>query len=77
MNTGKPLDPALLDEDGLLRDFNAWTEEIALALASDSGLAALTETHWKVIRMLRVHYAKSGTAAMHRVCRDAGVERRR
>lgn len=72
-----PIDPALLDEDGLLRDFAAWTEPLAEALARDSGLPALTETHWKVIRAMRSQFARSGTApTMHRVCRDAGVERR-
>ena len=77
MNTGVPIDPALLDEDGLIRDFGAWTESLAEALARDSGLAELTETHWKIIRAMRENFARAGTApTMHRVCRDAGVERR-
>jgi len=73
MSTPAAIDPALLDEDGLLRDFNAWDE----ALARDSGLGALTEAHWKVIRAMRENFARFGAApAMHRVCRDAGVQRR-
>jgi TusE/DsrC/DsvC family sulfur relay protein len=79
VNTPAPtiIDPALLDEDGLLRDFNAWNEPLAEALAADSGLGALTEMHWKIIRAMRENFARSGTApAMHRVCRDAGVPRR-
>jgi tRNA 2-thiouridine synthesizing protein E len=77
MSTPALIDPALLDEDGLLRDFNAWNESLAEALARDSGVAALTESHWKVIRAMRENFAKSGTApTMHRVCRDAGVERK-
>lgn len=71
------IDPALLDDDGLLRDFAAWDEALAEALARDEGLAELTETHWKVIRAMRSNFARSGSApTMHRVCRDAGVERR-
>ena len=71
------IDPALLDEDGLLRDFASWNEALAEALARDEGLSALTETHWKVIRAMRANFARSGSApTMHRVCRDAGVERR-
>jgi len=76
MGTAASIDPALLDEDGLLRDFNAWNEALAEALARDSGLGALTETHWKVIRAMRENFARFGAApAMHRVCRDAGVPR--
>lgn len=76
MSTPAPIDPALLDEDGLLRDFNAWNEALAVALARDSGLDALTEQHWKVIRAMRENFARFGAApAMHRVCRDAGVPR--
>lgn len=77
METTIPIDPELLDEDGLLRDFARWNEPLAELLARDSGLAALTPTHWRVIRAMRAQYARSGSApTMHRVCRDAGVERR-
>ena len=77
MDPQAPIDPALLDEDGLVRDFAAWNEALAEALARDSGLAELTETHWKIIRAMRENFARGGTApTMHRVCRDAGVERR-
>jgi len=71
------IDPALLDEDGLLRDFGAWSEALARALAEDSGVGELTDAHWKLIRAMRENFARSGAApAMHRVCRDAGLERR-
>lgn len=77
METTTPLDPALFDDDGLLRDFASWSESLAEQLAHEEGLAALTETHWKVIRAMRANFAKSGTTpTMHRVCREAGVERR-
>lgn len=77
MSAPNPIDPALLDDDGLLRDFGAWTEGLAEALARDSGVAELTAKHWKVIRAMRANFARSGSApTMHRVCREAGVERR-
>ena len=76
MTSHAPIDPALLDEDGLLRDFAAWNEALAEALAQDSGVGALTEMHWKILRAMRENFAKTGTApVMHRVCRDAGIER--
>jgi len=71
-------DPALFDEDGLLREFSRWSEPLAEALARDIGIGMLTDAHWKIIRTLRDHYAMSGAApVMHLVCRDAGVERER
>lgn len=77
MTTLPAIDPALLDDDGLVRDFEAWSEPLAEALAREEGLPALTETHWKVIRAMRENFARSGSApTMHRVCRDAGIERR-
>jgi tRNA 2-thiouridine synthesizing protein E len=77
VSTQTEIDPALLDEDGLLRDFNAWNEALAEALARDWGVAELTQMHWKIIRAMRDNFARSGSApTMHRVCRDAGVERR-
>jgi len=70
------LTPELFDEDGLLLDFTAWSEPLAEALAQDAGIGQLTEPHWKIIRTMREHYAKLGSApVMHRVCQDAGVER--
>lgn len=66
----------LFDEDGLIRDFALWSESLAQAMAQDAGIGPLTEPHWKIIRALRAHYAKLGSApAMHRVCHDAGIER--
>jgi len=73
--TGKLAD--VFDDDGLVRDFNLWSESLAEAMAEEAGIAPLTEQHWKIIRAMRDHYARLGTApAMHRVCHDAGVERR-
>ncbi len=73
--TGKPAD--VFDDDGLIRDFNLWSESLAEAMAEEAGIAPLTEQHWKIIRAMRDHYARLGAApAMHRVCHDAGVERR-
>ena len=77
MNAPAAIDPALLDEDGLLRDFRSWNEDLARALAADSGVGELTETHWKLIRAMRGNFERSGSSpTMHRVCREAGVERR-
>lgn len=71
-------DPTLFDEDGLLRDFSSWSQALAAAVARDTGIATLTDEHWKLIHALRGQYAESGAApVMHLVCRHAGVDRDR
>ena len=64
------------DEDGLVRDFESWSEALAEELAKDAGIGQLTEAHWKIIGLMRAHYATLGVApAINRICRDAGIER--
>jgi len=76
MPTPAVITPELFDEDGLLRDFAAWSEPLAEALAQEAGIGPLTAAHWEIIRVMREHYAKRGSApVMLHVCRDAGVER--
>ncbi len=68
--------PELFDEDGLIRDFASWSEPLAKSIAQDAGIGQLNDAHWKIIRAMREHFATLGVApAMHRVCRDAGIER--
>ena len=67
----------LFDEDGLILDFTSWSESLAQSLAQDAGIGRLDAAHWKIIHAMRKHYAKLGAApAMHRVCHEAGIERR-
>ena len=67
----------VFDEDGLIRDFTSWSEPLGATLAQEAGIGQLTEAHWKIIRAMREQYAKFGFApAMHRICRDAGIERK-
>ena len=65
-----------LDEDGLLKDPNAWDEHVAEEIARRNGIDALGPDHWKVIRSLREYHAKYGVApSMYQVCRAHGQDR--
>lgn len=67
-----------VDDDGYLRDFGAWSEDVAAALAADEGIAALTDDHWTVIGYLRAFQVEKGTAPMIRVlCRETGFSLQR
>jgi tRNA 2-thiouridine synthesizing protein E len=58
------------DEDGLLANPEAWSEELAREIARREGLGELGPEHWEVIRALREHYSSYGVApAMSQVCR--------
>lgn len=53
--------PAAQDEEGYLVDPEAWTEEIAAALAAREAIV-LTEEHWSVIRFMREYFAEKHIA---------------
>lgn len=57
MPADNPAVPAALDEEGYLVDPDAWSEEIAAALAAGEGIA-LGEEHWSVIRFMREYFAE-------------------
>lgn len=52
----------LLNSEGFLSDPRAWSEAVAATLARLDGLPELTRDHWVVIRALREHYRRFGTA---------------
>ena len=61
MNTGRSLQAGdrshALDGEGYLLDFSSWTPEVAETMAKIDGLA-LTDEHWRIIRLLREYFAE-------------------
>jgi len=55
----------LLDSEGYLCNLDDWSENFAVALAEQEGLA-LTEEHWEIIRYLREYYREHGVQAQVR-----------
>lgn len=56
----------LFDNEGFLWHVEDWTEEIAEALATESGVDRLDDAQWRAIRFLRDYYAYHGRAPMNR-----------
>jgi tRNA 2-thiouridine synthesizing protein E len=54
------------DAEGYLANLDDWSEELALQLAENDGLA-LTEQHWKILNWIRNYYQENGTAPNLRV----------
>jgi TusE/DsrC/DsvC family sulfur relay protein len=51
-----------VDGEGFLTDPGQWNEQIADAIAADSGIAELTDRHWQVVRFMRESYLRDGQA---------------
>ncbi len=56
----------LFDNEGFLWSADDWSEDLAVALAAEAGLVALSETHWRVLHFLRQYYGHNGRAPLNR-----------
>lgn len=63
------------DSDNHLKDPTAWNKEIAVALAKEEGIEALSDRHWVVIDFMRADYqAKSESPTIRRLTKESGVQ---
>jgi dissimilatory sulfite reductase related protein len=61
--------------EGFFEDPTEWREDMAPELARESGIEALTERHWKVLRFMRDEYFAKGTGPTVRVlAKTSGVQ---
>lgn len=50
-----------VNDEGFFADPEQWREEMAPEIAVESGVGALTEQHWQVIKHMRHEYFEKGT----------------
>lgn len=55
-HTDQPSHGIEVDTEGFLKDFRAWTEDAAAAIALAEDIA-LSDQHWEVIHLVRQYYA--------------------
>jgi tRNA 2-thiouridine synthesizing protein E len=60
----------VLNQQGYLIDFNAWTKDVAVALALHDNLK-LTDRHWETIEFLRDYYHEFEAPPSIRVIKKA------
>jgi tRNA 2-thiouridine synthesizing protein E len=66
--------PVEVDAEGFLTHTDDWGEELAAAIARDSGIAELTPRHWLVVNFMRDRYLATGTAPSIRALgKESGV----
>jgi tRNA 2-thiouridine synthesizing protein E len=58
------------DWEGFFWDAKDWSEEVAVLLAREGGLAELDDLRWKVLGFLRDYYASHGRAPLNRHLRE-------
>jgi len=54
--------PVERDPEGFFVHAEQWTEAMAREIASECGIAELTDRHWQVITYMRTTYLETGTA---------------
>jgi TusE/DsrC/DsvC family sulfur relay protein len=63
-----------VNDEGFMTDPSEWNKDIAVAIASDEGIAELTPEHWKVIDYCRDVGLNSGSApTLRNITQGAGV----
>jgi tRNA 2-thiouridine synthesizing protein E len=62
------------DAEGFLTDPAQWSEEIAEAIARESGIPELTDRHWLVVTFMRDRFLTTGSAPSIRALgKESGV----
>jgi len=68
------LETIKLNDEGFMTDPSQWTKDIAVEIARQEGLDALTDAHWKIIDFCRKTGEQSGKSPTLRQITDgAGV----
>jgi tRNA 2-thiouridine synthesizing protein E len=62
------------DAEGFLVDPQQWSEELAAEIATENGVAELTERHWLVVRFMRERFLATGDSPSIRALgKESGV----
>ena len=63
-----------VNEEGFMTDPTEWDKDIAVGIASEEGIAELTEEHWTVINYCREVGVDSGVSpTLRNITKGAGV----
>jgi tRNA 2-thiouridine synthesizing protein E len=68
---GKSID---VNDEGFMTNPNQWSKEIAVEIAKEEGVGALSDAHWKVIEFCRKDAVATGKApTLRRITTETGV----
>lgn len=64
----------VLGANGYLAEGASWNHDLALQIAKEFGIDAMTQAHWAVVCHLRSHYLRHGTLPWEtHICRELGL----
>jgi len=68
------LETVAMNDEGFLTNPDEWTKELATEIASQEGIAELTEAHWTVIEFCRSNAEDSGAApTLRQITKGTGI----
>ena len=63
-----------LDGNGFLVEPQCWNHEVAVQIAKDEGIAAMSDTHWAVVDFIREYWMKTDMApAVRLLCQETNL----
>lgn len=63
-----------VNEEGFMTNPAEWTQEIAVEIAKEEGIAELTDAHWKVIEFCRKNANSTGKSpTLREITNGAGI----
>ena len=61
-----------VDAEGFMLEAQAWTEDIARAIAAEEGIIELSPRHWEVVTYMRQQFFATGSGPSIRNMKNAG-----
>lgn len=62
------------DKDGFMTAPELWDDKVALAIAQEEGITAMSDKHWGVVNLIRNYWKANGLAPPVRlICKETGV----
>jgi dissimilatory sulfite reductase related protein len=63
-----------VNDEGFFTEPQQWREDMALQIAVENDISALTEPHWQVVKLMRHDYAEKGTGpSVRALSKTSGV----
>jgi tRNA 2-thiouridine synthesizing protein E len=62
------------DKDGFMSDPQLWDQRVACAIATEEGIADMSDKHWAIVNFIRGYWQQHDLAPPVRlICKEVGV----
>lgn len=63
-----------VDENGYMTNFSQWNKSIAEALAKESGISKLSDTHWEVLEYIQNQVEKGESLTIRKIGKSGVID---